>query len=298
MSVRILAQLMGLGGLFASAFVLLRVTAPAFGPLLLIDLRVLLAAAVLVGWAIVSRRSLRFAGPWHRWAILGALNAALPFTLIAWAELHLPASLAAVSVATVPMFAALFAALRLREPLAFIKVLGLLLGFVGVVMISGGFSLTWRPETLASLLALLVAAMAYAAGSIYTQQRFAGVPRLTLTVGNLGAAGVLLAPLAAMAVPARAPTAEAVAALVLLAVVSTSLAFLVYFRMIERVGATTASLATYFVPAFAALMGAVFLGEQVSLLALAGMAAVVAGAALVTGGVRPPARTRWRALRT
>jgi drug/metabolite transporter (DMT)-like permease len=298
MSVRILAQLIGLGGLFASAFVLLRVTAPAFGPILLIDLRVLLAAVVLAGWAIVTRRPVRFSGPWHRWAILGALNAAAPFTLVAWAELHLPASLAAVSVATVPMFAALFAALRLREALTPPKMLGLVLGLVGVVMIGGGFSLTWGPDTLVSIFALLVAAVAYAAGGIYAQQRFTGVPRLTLVIGNLAAAGVLLAPLATMAIPAKAPTGEAVAALVVLSVVSTAFAFFLYFRMIEEVGATTASLATYFVPAFAALLGAVFLDERLSILALAGMAAVVTGAAIVTGVIHLPSRTRWRPLRT
>ena len=283
MKLQDLLLLLLLGALFASAFLFVRIAAPVLGPIFLMDARVILAAAVLYLWAVLRREKVQFRGKRRHWLVLGALNAAIPFSLIAWAELHITASLAAILVATLPLFTALVSAVWLKEALTRKKVLGLMLGLVGVTILSGWSPLTLSPTTALAILATLAASLSYALGSVYTGKVFAGVPRVTLTIGNFASAGILLLPLAASSVPPVPPQPPVILAFLGLVVVASVVPYLLFFRLLERRGATVATSVAFLIPAFGALLGALFLAEPLNLAMLLGLGIIFVSLSLVTG---------------
>jgi drug/metabolite transporter (DMT)-like permease len=293
-----------IAALMAIGFTFIKIAVPALGAAVLVDVRVLAAAAVLAAWSWARRRRLVFGRGVRPYLVLGTLNAAIPFTLTAWGELRLDASLAAVLMATIPLFTAAISATVARERLGPRQRLGLLLGLAGVIVLSG-----WRPsgvETLelTSILALLVAACSYAAGSVYARHTFAGVDRTSLTIGNFVAAGVVLAPLALATPPATTPTLAVVAAMAGLVVLCTAVAFQLYFVLIERSGPTVATSIGFLIPVFGAAWGAILLHESITWSMLAGGTIVLAAMRLV-GDAAPDSRRaigvdrwiRWRLAR-
>jgi drug/metabolite transporter (DMT)-like permease len=296
---RDLGLLLLLGASFGSSFLFIRVAAPEFGPAPLMAVRLALAAVVLFAYARARGHAVAFAGDRARWWLMGIFNAALPFTLIAWAELRITSSLAAVLIATMPLFTSLVSAVWTKTALRGPQRVGLALGLVGVLVLSGGGSIDLGVRGVLPILALLTASLSYAVGNVFVKQRFAGVPRLTLTIGNFAAAGVVLLPVAA-ASPAPAPDGGAWAALAALVLLATVVPYLLYFGLLERASAPVAASVGYLVPAFGAAWGAIFLGEPITIAMVVGFVVVLASVALVAGAaptrllrrVRPPAPGR------
>jgi len=287
-----LATLVAMGALWGGSYLFIRIGAPALGPLPLMGGRVLLAALVL--WAVfraTGRRTelRRHAG---RLLLLGLINAAFPFTLVAAAELRLGASLTAVLGATVPLFGALLSAAFLGERMTAPKAAGLALGLAGVAVLTG-----WSPVPLDGAAALaigatLAASLSYAASGVYVKRALSGISAPTLALGQqVGAAAWLVVP-ALVVLPSAEPTPAALGALAALAVLSTALAFVLFFRLIARVGPTRTQTVTYITPAFGMLWGALFLGERITGGMLAGFALVAASMVLVNGVRLPPSLAR------
>lgn len=297
MNVRDLLQLLIVGALMGAAFLFMRVAVPSFGPVPLIVVRVLLAAGVLYLIARLSGERVRFAGPRRAWLLLGVLNAGLPFTLIAWAELHITSSLAAILIATMPLFTAVIAALWQGERIAPVKGVGLALGLVGVLILSGWDAASLDGVTLIAIGAVLLSSLSYAVGSVYTKVRFAGTPRLTLTVGNFLFAGLALLPLLPVAPAPTTPGLGAWGAMAGLVALATVVPFLLFYRMLARSAATTASSVAFLIPGFGTLWGVLFLREAIGPATLIGFAVVLIGVALVTGSfsLRTPRRRRAHA---
>lgn len=280
-------MLLLLAALWGGSFLMIRVASPVLGPLPLVDMRVFLAggALLLYALAIGKRPALRARG--RAFLTLGALNAALPFTLIAFAELHLSASLAAILNATTPLFAALAAAVWLGQRLTPTRVLGLLLGVLGVAALVGWQAIPITPLVLASVGLSLLAALLYALGGIYAGRTFAGVPSLTLAIGQQLAAGIWLLPVALASASGSRITLGAVVAMLVLALAGTSLGYLLYFDLIARVGATNTLSVTYLVPVFGVFWGRVLLGEAIHLGTIVGLAIILTSVTLVTGSAGP-----------
>jgi drug/metabolite transporter (DMT)-like permease len=163
-----------LGALWGGGFLFTRMAVPAFGPLALVDLRVLIAGVVLLLWVIARGELPPFWRRWREYLVLGALNVALPFTLIAWAALTLSASLGSILIATVPLFTAPIAALQLNERVSGRQAIGLIVGFIGVAILVGLRPLSFTPAFAMAVCALLGAAALYAIGGVYTAWRFTG----------------------------------------------------------------------------------------------------------------------------
>ena len=284
-----------LGAMFGSAFLFTRVATPFFGPILLVDLRVLLAAGVLLIWLLATRQNLSFRRPLRHWIWLGALNAAAPFTLLAWAALHLTAALASILIATLPLFTSIVSAVWLRQRLSARQLAGLLLGFCGVGVLGGGSGSGLTAASVPAIVAVLLASLFYAIGSLYAKHHFAEVPRLTLAIGNFLAAGLLLLPLNLVTPLPALPTMSTALALLALVVVSTVLPFVLYFRLIHQAGTVTATSVAFLVPAFGAVWGTVFLAEPVTSSMLVGFGLIIPSIVLVTGmasgGLRLPQGT-------
>jgi drug/metabolite transporter (DMT)-like permease len=272
-----------LGVLWSGGFLFIRIAVPEFGPVALVDLRVLIAGVTLALYAALRGGVPPFWRRWREYLVLGALNVAIPFTLIAWAELTISASQAAITMATVPLFTAPIAASALRERLSPWQGAGLLIGFAGVVVLVGWGPLPITPLFAMSAAALLGAALFYALGGVYTARRFTGASPVESTIGQQFGAFVLLLPFMLVAPPTVWPSPAATASVVILAIFSSVFAYLLFFRLISSVGATQTATVSYLIPLFGTVWGVAVLGEHVGAITLVGMVVILCGVLLVTG---------------
>lgn len=279
-------MLLVLAALWGASFLFMRVAVPSFGPVVLADLRVLIAGFALLAYAtaVGARPSLR--ARWRDYALLGAVNAALPFALLSAAELEIEASLAAVLNALAPLCGALVGAVWLGHRVTRAAKVGLVLGVGGVAMVVGLAPMELDAAFVLAVLACLVAAFAYGVGANLVRVRFTGEPPLALAIGQQLAAGVVLLPLVP-ALPVRAaPDAVDIACLLGLALASTAVAYLLYFRLLAELGATGGMTVIYVVPVFGVLWGALFLGEAIHLSTVAGGAVILFAVWLITRSPR------------
>jgi drug/metabolite transporter (DMT)-like permease len=272
-----------LGALWGASYLFIRIAVPALGPVALMDARVLLASGALALYALAARRMPGFKGQWRSFFILGTINGALPLPLIAFAELSLPASLAAMLNSTVPLFTALVAAVWLKERLTLKKIIGLLLGVVGVSVLVGLSPLPLTGLILLSAGVSLLAALFYAFGNVYASRNFKGASPLALSIGQQLTTGVVLLPVALVRLPSAWPSTIVIFAFLGLSLLSTSIAYLLYFHLIQTVGATRTAIVTFLVPVFGLLWGVLFLQEAVTVGTLVGLAIVLSSVFLISG---------------
>lgn len=277
------AALLALGALWGGSFLFIRVAVPSLGPLLLMELRVGIASVALVLFAAALGRRPKLRARWRQFLLIGTLNAAIPFTLIAAAEIHLTASLAAILNSTTVMFAAVAAAVWSRDPLTARKVVGIVLGVIGVAVLVGWDPVELDGAVLLSVGAMLAASLSYGISAVYVKRTFVGVPPLGMAIGQLTGATVVLFPFAALSVPGESPPPAATASVLALALLSTALAYLFYFRLITNVGPTSTVTVTLLVPVFGLLFGVLFLDEPFGPGTLAGLGIVLGSVVLVTG---------------
>jgi drug/metabolite transporter (DMT)-like permease len=283
MGARDLGALILLAALWGASYIFIRVAVPALGPFVLMGARVVLASGALAFYAVILARGMpKFRSRWKEFLIVGATNSAIPFTLIAAAEIELTASLAAILNSTTALFVAVVAAVWIGESLTARKVGGLLLGFAGVVVLVGWDPVPLNGAVLLAVGAMLAASLSYAVGGVYVKRTFAGVSPLAMTIGQQGAAAVILLPLAAVSLPGEAPPLPAALSALALALLCTAVAYLLYFRLIENVGPTKTLAVTFLIPVFGLLFGVVLLDEPVGLGTLVGFAIISYGVALVT----------------
>ena len=275
--------MLALGALWGGSFLFIRVAVPYLGPLLLMELRVGIASLALVVFAAAVGRRPKLWACWRQFLLIGTLNAAIPFTLIAAAEVHLTASLAAILNSTTVMFAAVTAAVWSRDPLTARKVAGIVLGVLGVAVLVGWDPVELDGAVLLSVGAMLAASLSYGISAVYVKRTFVGVPPLGMAIGQLTGATVVLLPFAALSVPGERPPAAATASVLALALLSTALAYLFYFRLITNVGPTSTVTVTLLVPLFGVLFGVLFLDEPFGPGTLAGLGIVLVSVVLVTG---------------
>ena len=292
---RDLGALVALAAVWGGSFLFIRVAAPVVGPVTLAGVRVVLAGLALALYALATRVNLDLRRRWKSFLVVGLLNSAIPFVLIGAAELRLTAGLAAILNATTPLFGALVAAVWLRDRLTVGKVVGLLIGLAGVVLLMGWSSLPLTTTTVLAVGASLLGALSYALASVYTKRAFKGVPALAIATGQqLGAAAILVPitlPVAAVTSPWAHLTPGVLWAMVTLALLCTSAAYIIFFYLIGSVGPVPATSVTFLVPAFGLVWSAIFLHEPLTLGTFGGMAIIFVGVLLVLG-VRFPRRMR------
>jgi drug/metabolite transporter (DMT)-like permease len=282
MPVRELARLLTLAGLWGGSFAFIRVAVPSIGPFWLAFLRVALAFGALFALALAKRNVPRLLDRWRDYFVIGAVNSAFPFALYCFAEEYVTASTAAILNATSPFFGAIVAALWLKEPLTLRQLGGMTLGLAGVALLVG-----WEREVLSgmalvAMLACLGAALCYGFASVYAKARMSGVPSASIALySQLTAAVVLVPAVVASPVPAL-PSFVVIANVLALALASTALAYLLYFRLIATIGPARALTVTFLIPLFGVLWGVVFLGEPIAANTLSACALILAGTWLAT----------------
>jgi len=283
MGARDLGALVLLGMLWGGSFLFIRVGVPELGPFVLVELRVGLAAVVLALCAAALGRLPKVRARWKQFAILGAVNAAIPFSLISAAEIHLTASLAAILNSTTVMFTALVAAAWMGDPLTARKMVGVVMGVVGVAVLVGWDPIALNWAVVLSVGAMLAASLSYALAAVYVKRTFAGSPPLAIAIGQQTAAAMLLLPLAATSLPGERPSTAATLSVLALALLSTAVAYMLYYRLIENVGPTSTVTVTLLVPVFGLLLGVLILDEPFGLGTLVGLGIILCSVVLVTG---------------
>lgn len=290
-----LLELLLLAAIWGASFLFMRLAAPEFGPVATAALRVLGASLLLVPLLAWRLGLAELRQHWRALALVGLLNSALPFALFSYAALSINAGLSSILNATTPMWGALVAWIWLGQRLDGSRLLGLALGFAGVVLLAwdkasfkpGGGGL--------AVLACLSATLCYGLAANATKRFLGGVSALAVATGSqLSAAMMLMLP-AWLLRPAGLPGPTAWAALVLLALLCTGLAYILFFRLMQRVGPTNTISVTFLIPVFALVWGGLFLAERLDLHMALGGLVVLLGTALAVGVLRlPPAASAQR----
>lgn len=287
-----IGELVLLAALWGASFLFMRLGAHEFGPIALAAVRVGLASAMLIPLLAARGQLAELRRHWKGLLLVGALNSAIPFALFSFAALSITAGLSSIVNATTPLWTAVVAFVWLRQGLTRWRVLGLVIGFAGVAFLAWDKA-SFKPGAdhtgLWAVLACLGATLCYGVAANATRRYLTGVPPLAVATGSQFAAALMLAVPAVALWPAVPPGALAWGASFGLAGLCTALAYILYFRLMSRVGPTNAVSVTFLIPLFAILWGALFLHEVITAQMVAGGAVVLVGIALALGlvGTKP-----------
>ncbi|MGH2970535.1 MAG: DMT family transporter [Gaiellaceae bacterium] len=294
MSRRYVFLLVVLGAIWGSSYLFIKIGVRELSPAVLIEVRLLFAAPILVAFAWSRYGGEALLRAWRPGLVLAALNAAIPFTLIAWGERWVDSGTAAVANSSVPIFLALLAFFFVpSERSTGWRLVGVLLGLAGVAILAGVHPQGGWHGTI-GIGAVVVASISYAAANLYAGRRIsAGGP--VLAAVSMTGAFVLLLPLALATLPSHVPSWKSVGSGAVLGLLGTAIAQILSYRMIGMYGSSRSVLVAYMLPAFALLYGALFLSEGVTLQKLAGLVLISGGVALGSGALRVASRRVRRA---
>jgi drug/metabolite transporter (DMT)-like permease len=276
-----------LAAIWGSSFMFIKIAVDELAPTTTMALRLVFAAIPLVGLLVLR----------HGWSkawvdmrkitrpaiVLGAINTALPFTLIAWGETRIDSGIAAIANASVPIFVAILAIhFRPEEKSTGLRLLGILLGIAGVAILAGvGPEGGWWG--VAGTLAVVLASLAYAIGTMYTQSILVETENLVLAAASIMWGAILLLPFGLAQAPSEMPSWGAIGSVAALGLLGTFVGQLLFFRLIYDYGSARAALVVYLLPVTALLYGAVFLSEPITIQAIIGLVLILVGTALGSG---------------
>ncbi|MGB1237916.1 MAG: DMT family transporter [Pseudomonadales bacterium] len=288
MGLREWAMLIALSILWGGSFFSVALAVPYIQPITLVALRVALAGAAL--WLFIGACGIRVKLTRQilcAFLCMGILNNVIPFSLITWGQTEVASGLASILNATTPMFTVLIAHFYLAdEPASPQKILGVICGFVGVTVMLGDAFIE-DSSALVPLLAIAAGTLSYACAGVYGRRfKTLAVNPVVTAAGQVSASAVLMLPTALMfeTWPSQAPV-EAWLAVAALALLSTALAYVLYFKLLARAGATNLLLVTLLIPISAIALGSIFLGEQLTASHYAGMGLIALGLCAIDGRV-------------
>ncbi|WP_305541951.1 DMT family transporter [Rhodoferax sp.] len=282
-----LTEFILLGAIWGASFLFTRLGAAEFGALPTAGLRVGIAATFLLPLLLLRGQWQALSTHWKKIFFLGMLNSGIPFALYAYALLSISTGLSSLLNATVPLFGALVAWLWLKDRPHGMKILGLLIGFVGVAMLAWGKA-SFKPDASGlvtgwAVLACLGACLCYGLSASFTKRHLGGVPSLVIATGSQLGATLGLALPTLWLWPSQPPSSTAWLALLAVGVLCTGVAYVLFFRLVDKVGAAGSLTVTFLIPVFAVLYGVVFLGESVTAWMLICGTVILLGTALSMG---------------
>lgn len=277
-------ELFLLSAIWGASFLFLRITSPVFGPVFLIEMRVLSALFVLLPLCLALGKHREAIQNWKTIFFISLFNMSLPFCLLAYATLSINAGFASIINATVPFFTAFLAFIFWRQRLSLVAIAGMVIGFIGVVVLMLDYSETSStPGNLLAISAGLLASALYGAAANLTARHLAGVSGLAITTGSLLMAAICLLPFALWQRPEIMPSGAIWLNVIALGVVCTGLAYVIFYRLIGRIGSSRTVSATLLVPIFSIAWGKLFLSEDITLFMLFACGLVLFGVGLTTG---------------
>ena len=283
MTPRYVLELLLLASLWGASFIFMRIGSPEFGPVLFIALRTLTASLFLLPLVFISKKQAAFTGYKARIFIVGIFNTAIPFVLFSYATLTLSGGLTSVLNATTPMFSAIVAYLWFRDKMSFTAALGLFIGFAGVYLLMLDKTALGQQAILLPSLAALLASLCYGISANFTKKYLTGISSTVLAAGSQVSATLVLLPISFFFIPTEIPSGSAIISVLLLGVLCTGIAYIIFFHLIANLGPARAVSVTYLIPAFGLFWGSLFLDEVITLNMLIGCGCILTGVALATG---------------
>jgi drug/metabolite transporter (DMT)-like permease len=283
---RYLVMLLALAAIWGASFLFIKVGVRELTPATLIVGRLGLAAltlAALIPAAVGTRETLRqLRGNWQWLTTVALVNTAIPFWLLSWGETRIDSGLASIIQASVPIFNALIAFVAFREVrVTGLPLLGVAIGFVGVALLVGA-----QPEgKVLGALAVVGMAFCYGVGGLLTGRHLNRVRPIVVALASTSIATLVWLPVGVVEAPGHVPGWKVIGSVVALGIPGTALAYLLFFALVNGAGAAYTSLVTYLIPPIALVYGAIFLDERFGAAAFGGLALILAGVALGTGGV-------------
>lgn len=282
--------LLTLAAIWGASYLFIKIGLRDLEPGMIAFVRIALAALVLVPVA-ASRGALR--GLWEvagMLSLVGAVQVAIPFVLIAAGEQEISSSLAGILIASTPLFTAVLAIWVDHEERAQgLRVVGIGAGLAGVVVLLG-LDLSGSAAALLGGLAMLGAGLGYAIGGFLVKHRLRAAQPVGVAAGVMIASAVMLIPLAILSVPDHAPGAGPIAAVLALGLIGTGVAFALFYELMARVGPARSFIVTYLAPGFAVIYGATLLDEPITVATMAGLSLIVGGSYLAAEGRLPSRR--------
>ena len=274
--------------LWGIPYLFIKIAVQELDPIVVVCARVGIAAVVLLPIAIQRGVLGKLRGRVLAIAALACVQIVGPFVLISYGEQHIASSLTSLLIAADPMLVALFA-LRFDpgERVTGLRLVGLLIGMVGVITLLG-LDASGDGQRLLGATLVLLAAAGYAAGALLIKRpAIAALPSLGVVAVECTTATVVLLPLAVTRLPAKIPGLGVIASLLVLGLLCTALAYLIFFALVAEVGASRATVITYVNPAISVLLGVTLLGESLNAVIIVGFLLIIAGSWLSTGGTLP-----------
>jgi len=275
-------KLLLLSAIWGSSFIFMRIIAPIIGPILTASLRTLVAGLFLVIIFKCSNYKLYWRRDYKQLLIIGIVNSSIPFFLYAYAALYIPASLSSIMNSMAPMFGALLSAVFLIEALSIRKGIGLVLGVVGVTIISSYNNAGTDVSYFLSIGACVLAAFCYGLSSIYIRLKASHIEPKAIAAGSQVFAGLALLPFALINPVPFQLTFKLSLIVLVFAIVCSALAYLIYYDLIKEVGPTNALTVTFLIPIFSILWGYLLLNEPINLSIIIGGCVILIGTYLVT----------------
>ena len=283
-----LLLLLILGTIWGSSYLFIKVAVAEVPVITLIAGRLLLATIILwillwvLGQSMQRSRSL-----WRAYAVMGILSGTLPYTLIAWGEQYIPSSLAALLQATMPIFTIILAILLAGdEPMTWTRVLGVIVGFVGVGILMAPDVHQGLQASLLGQLAVVLASASYAGAAVFARKQLRGQPPLASTTGQMTMGAIFTLPLSLLIDRPfdLSPSLPVMASWLALTVLGTAVADIIYYALIKRTSATFVSTVTYIIPIIGLVLGALVLGEPLTLVLAGSSILILLGVVLVRPG--------------
>ncbi len=288
---------------WGGSFLFIGVAVRELPPLTIVALRVGTAAlALLLVLRLMGVDLPRTRQAWTAFLGMSVLNNVIPFTLIVWGQSHIASGLASILNATTPLFTVIVAHyLTDDERLTGQRLAGVIVGFVGVAVMIGAAAFASLDASILAQLAVLGAALSYGFGSVFGRRfKTMGIPPITTAAGQVTVSSALLLPTALIVDrpwTLAMPSSGAILSLAGLGLVSTAFAYLIFFRLLARAGATNVGLVTFLIPVSAILLGVLILGETLAVRHMVGMALIGAGLILIDGRLIAALSLRFSAKR-
>lgn len=271
-----------ISSLWGASFIFMKILSPIFGPILVSSLRLLGAALFLFIYMVLSKMKIAFKGNILFFITIGLINSAIPFVMYSFASLNIDASLSGTLNSSSPMFGALFGYLLLKNKLEVKQIVGLVIGFIGVMVVSSASLGSGSTGVILSVLACLFAATCYGLAGTLIKKRIIKVDPTSLTFGALLFAGLFLLPFSFFYDITTTIQVNHILYMAFFAILCTAVPFIIYFQLIQDVGAVKALMVTYLMPLFTVLWSYIFLAESAGINVYIGLVVILIGVYLIS----------------
>jgi len=253
-----------LSTIWGGSFIFMRVLAPVFGAVGTANIRLLIGAIFLLTIYRLIRYQIHWKRDWKLFLVIGIINSALPFTFFSFAALHIPASISVVINSMTPMFGALFEKIILKGSLTINKLMGLVIGTIGVIIISGSKTLSGTPESYVAIFACLAATFCYGLSGALVKKYGKQVEAKAMAGGSQLFAGFVLLPFLATSGFSTPITYDIILTVIVFGVLCSAIAYLIYYHLINTAGPTIALSVTFLMPVFGILWSKIILNEVIT----------------------------------